>query len=95
VDVMQLARWRDAALILLTLEALLLGVPLLIALYQGLRGLAWLQERVIPILFDLRVYVEKVKEITVRITSSVAAALIWLHSVLTGLRRVLDNLCWR
>jgi len=87
-----LARWRDVALILLALEALLLGLLLAAATYLGLRGVLRLQERARPVLSKGRIYARQIREITRRIMSVVTAPFVWLQSTIAGLRRTLATL---
>jgi len=95
MDVAKLAMWRDAALILLAVEAIALGLLLAAALYWSLCGLGRLIERIRPVLFRARLYAWRTRELTGRATSIVAAPFIWLQSTVQGLLRMLDTLGWR
>jgi len=95
MDATRLTTWRDAALILLALEALLVGLLLAVALYRSLLGLRWLLERMRPVLSEARTYGWKTREATVRVMGAVAVAFVWLQSTVEGLRRGLDFLRWR
>jgi hypothetical protein len=95
MDVAGLATWRDAALILLAVEALLGGLLLAAALYWILRRLGLLLERIRPLLFQARMVAWRTREGTGRAMSIVAAPFIWLQSTVHGLIRALDVLDWR
>jgi len=87
-----LARWRDAALILLALEALLLGLLLAAATYLGLRGVLRFHERVRPVLSQGHTYTRQIRKITRRIMNVIAAPFVWLQSTIAGLCRTLATL---
>jgi len=95
MDVAKLAAWRDAALILLAVEAFVLGLLAAAVLYWSLRGLGRWIERIRPVLFRARMYAWRTRELTGRAMSIVAAPFIWLQSIVQGLLRMLDTLGWR
>jgi hypothetical protein len=95
MEVERLAMCRDAALILLALEAFGLGLLLAATLYQSLRGLGRLLERIRPVLFQARMVTWRTQELTSQAMSARAAPFIGLQSALEGLLRVLDVLGWR
>jgi hypothetical protein len=65
------------------------------ALYQSLRGLGRLLERIRPVLFQARMVTWRTRELTSQAMSALAAPFIRLQSALEGLLRVLDVLGWR
>jgi hypothetical protein len=92
VKVTGLADWRDAALIVLMVEALL-GVAVVgVVLFQGLRGLLQLIERLRPVLFEARLGTWKVCDRINHATRVVVGPFVWLHSVAEGARHVLQIL---
>jgi hypothetical protein len=95
MDVTTLVRWRDAALIVLVVQAVALGIFAAAGLYRGLRALAPLEGRVRPILFDTRMAMWRVQRVTQRAMRALAGACVWLQSAAQGLHRVLDHLGWR
>jgi hypothetical protein len=95
MEVERLAMWRDAALILLALEAFVLGLLLAATLYRSLRGLGRLLDRIRPVLFQARLVTWRTRELSGQAMSALAAPFIWLQSTLEGLLRVLDILDWR
>jgi len=92
MDVAELAAWRDAALILLVVEAFALGLLAAAALYRSLRALRRWTERMRPVLFQARMYAWRTREWTKRAASVVAVPFIWLQSTAHGLLRALDIL---
>jgi len=90
-----LSDWRDAALILLILEVLLPGMAVGLVLYQTLRGLAQLRQKLLPWLFQARLVTWRVCERIKHIARMLAAPLIWLHSLAAGIRQALQVLGWR
>jgi hypothetical protein len=95
MEIERLAMWRDAALILLALEAFVLGLLPAAVLYWSLRGLGRLLERIRPVLFQARMVTWRTRDLTRQAMSALAAPFIWLQSALEGLLRVLDILGWR
>ena len=87
-----LAGWRDAALILLSLEALLGGAVVGLVLYKGLRGLTQLIEQLRPVLFQVRLGTWKVCDRINHNMRALAAPFVRLHSVAAGARRALQIL---
>lgn len=92
---MVLSNWRDAALILLSVEALLPGAAVGWLLYQTLRGLALLGKKLQPWLFQARLATWQGCQRVNRAMRAVAAPLVRLHSVAAGLGRALQVLGWR
>ena len=95
MDVAKLAVWRDAALIVLAVEAIALGLLPVAALYWSLRALGQLIERLLPILFESRMILWRVQQGTQRVMGAIAVPFVWLHSTAEGLRRTLEYLGWR
>lgn len=90
-----LADWRDAALILLSLEALLGGAAVALMLYLSLQGLMQLWQQVRPWLFQARLVTWKVCDRINQVMRAVAEPFLWLNSVAAGFRRALQVLGWR
>ena len=95
MDTARLAIWRDAALILLIVQAIVLGVLPAIAFYWGLRGTRRLQQWLRPVLFQTRLYVWKAQHGAQRGTDAVAAPFVWVQSAAAGVQRALHMLRWR
>jgi hypothetical protein len=95
VKVAGLPKWREVALILLSMEALLAGAAVGLVLYQSLRGLAQLMQQLRPWLFQARLGIWKVSQKTKQTMRALAAPFVWWHSVVEGLRRALQVLGWR
>ncbi len=73
MDVTTLAAWRDASLILLSIEAIILGiVPLVIAFYM-VRGTRALNRRVRVLLVSGRVWALRIQQGTTRTMDAVAS----------------------
>jgi len=79
--------WRDAAMILLCIEAFVGTAAVGVALYAGLRGLAELVLRLRPWLFQARLTTWQVCERINGVMRSVARPFVRLHSVAAGLGR--------
>ncbi len=90
-----IARWRDAALVLLSLEAFLAGLLPAAALYFGLRGVREFQEWLTPQLLQVRLYVWRIRGLTLRVATAIAGPFVWLHSFTAGWHRGLDILAGR
>jgi len=86
---MALSNWRDAAVILLSLEAFILALLLGAAVYLAWRRLRQLQAWLVPYQLLARTYTRRFREGTVRVMRAVRAPFIGLHSLLAGLRRAL------
>ena len=86
MDWTSLTTWRNIAVLLLGLEAFLLMVPLLIALFfavQGLRTLRGLLEEQLPV---SRAYVKQAQEVTEQVSRVLVAPPIRLRSLIAGIR---------
>lgn len=90
-----IASWRDAALIVLAAEAVVLILPPAVALYWGLGQLRKLSQGMRPILFQTRLHVWKAQHGIVRVLQGMAAPFVWLQSTVAGLQRALEKLGWR
>jgi hypothetical protein len=95
MDMASLARWRDAALLLLVLQAAVLGLLPAVVFYRSIQGLQQLDERLRPVLFELRLRLWRVLSAIRRAADAIAAPFVWLHSVAAGLRGALHHLSWR
>jgi hypothetical protein len=95
MDGVQLARWRDAALILLAAQALVLGLLVAAGVYWSLRGVQRLRQWIRPVLFETRLHVWRIRHETGRVIRAVAAAFVWVQSAVVGLQRALQMLGWR
>jgi hypothetical protein len=95
MNAIRLAPWRDAALILLAVQAMVLALPLAAGLYWGLRGVRRLREWLRPKLFETRLHVWRIQHGAERVIQAVAATFVWVQSAAAGLRRALQMLGWR
>jgi hypothetical protein len=91
----ELATWRDVALVLLAVEALLAGLPVALILGASLQRLRRLMTGMRTVLFQARMYTWRKGEVTRRAMGIVAAPFIWLQSTVHGLSRARDILGWR
>jgi hypothetical protein len=92
MDTAVLARWRDAALIVLLVQAFLLGLFPAALLYRILRALPPLRPWLLPRFSRLRTGLCKVQRTTQHYLKAVAGACIWLQGTAAGLARVLNRL---
>ncbi len=83
----QLSAWRDAALILLTAEALLMGALVGAALYFAWQALRQVTARLRPVLFQVRMGVWRVGHGVRRAMYVVARPMVWTASVAAGVVR--------
>ncbi|MBM4431413.1 MAG: hypothetical protein FJ026_13880 [Chloroflexi bacterium] len=95
MDVAQLATWRDAALILLAVQAVVLGLGLLAALYWSWRALGRVEGRLRPLLLRTRLGVWRADTLIQRAMRTLATPFVRLGSLATGLRRALEVLARR
>jgi hypothetical protein len=89
-----LSGWRDAALILLSLEVLLPGAAVGLVLYQTVHGMAQLRQKLLPWLFRARLVTWQICGRVNRAMHALAAPFVWLHSLAAGFRRALQVLGW-
>jgi hypothetical protein len=95
MDAAVLAIWRDAALILLAAQAMVLALLPAIAFYWGLRGIRRLQQWIRPVLFQTRLYVWRAQHEAQRGMDAVATPFVWVQSAAEGLQQALHMLGWR
>jgi hypothetical protein len=95
MDVSRLALWRDAALLLLIVQAAAVGLLAAVVLYRSVYGLRQLDERLRPVLFELRIGLWRFTNWTQRVMGAIAAPFLRLHSVAAGVLRALQYLGWR
>jgi hypothetical protein len=95
MNAIRLALWRDAALILLAAQAMVLGLLLAAGLYWSLRGIQRLRQWVRPVLFETRLHVWRIQYKTRRVLNAMAAPFVWVQSAAAGLQRALQMLGWR
>jgi len=95
MDAARLAMWRDAALILLAGQVIVLALVPAVALYWSLRGIRRLRQWIRPVLFQSRLYIWRFQHGAQRGLSAVAAPFVWLQSSAEGLQRALHMLGWR
>lgn len=95
MDLMRLARWRDAALVLLAAEALVMGLMPALLLYWILRVLPQFRQRLLGVLLETRDVLCRVQDRARRVSYAVARPVIWLQSAAAALSRVLQSLGWR
>jgi hypothetical protein len=69
---MNLPFWRDVALVLLIIEAFIMGLLPLVILYFAIKGMNWLTSKARHYLPLARSYVTRVEEVTKR-TSEIAS----------------------
>jgi hypothetical protein len=95
MSAMQVATWRDAALILLATQAMVMGLLLAAGLYWSLRGVQRLRQWIRPVLFETRLRVRGVQRQAEPVIRAVAAPFVWMQSAVAGLERALEMLGWR
>ncbi len=88
---MDLARWRDAAVILLVIESFVLKLVPLALYYLGLRGVIKLQQKLRPILTQAQGYARQADRSIERGSLQIARPFIWLNSRATGIRRAWNS----
>jgi hypothetical protein len=82
-----LASWRDAAVILLSLEAFILALLVGAALYLAWRRLRQLQAWLVPYLLLVRTFTRRARKLTVRFMGALGAPFVRLRCLGEGLRR--------
>jgi len=87
MDLQQLAVWRDAALILLVLQAFVVGIALVAVLYRCWHTLRQLEARLRPILLRARLELWHFDTVLQQALRAIAAPFVWLRSVASGLIR--------
>lgn len=81
-----LAPWRDASLILLCLEAFILGLVPLAVLYLANRGMRWLVVRVRPFFRAVRAKTDPALALTNQAMDKIASPFIAWHSWRAGVQ---------
>lgn len=92
MDLMRVARWRDAALVLLAVEAFAVGLVPALLFYWSLRVLPQFRQRLLEVLLEVREVLCKAQHTTSRVSDAVAAPFIWLQSAAAALSRALQCL---
>jgi len=87
-----LAPWRDASLILLALEAFILGLLPLAILYLANRGMRWLLRRARPVFAVVRGKADTVEQFVALAMNRAAAPFVTWHSSCAGVRGGLRRL---
>ncbi|MGC8787030.1 MAG: hypothetical protein ACP5Q1_06355 [Anaerolineae bacterium] len=95
MDAIKLGAWRDAAVILLTLEAMVLALLPGLLLYRSRPALRELYLRLPTWLFKTRLIVWRIQQLTQRAMYTVAAPFIWIRSTAEGVGQALRHLGWR
>lgn len=95
MDVIKLSAWRDAAVILLTLEAIVLALLPGLLLYRSWPALRQLHMRLPTWLFRTRLMVWRIQRLTQRAMYTAAAPFVWIRSTAEGIRQALKHLGWR
>ena len=95
MDLATLARWRDAALLLLAVQAAAVGLLPAVVLYRSIQGLRQLDERLRPLLFESRIRLWRLLSGIRRVADAIVGPFVWLHSVAAGLCHALHRLGWR
>jgi len=90
MNLAQLAAWRDAALILLVVQAFALGLALLAALFWSWRALRRLEGCLRPLLLRARLELWRFDTVIQQALRAIAAPFVWLGSLASGLRRALE-----
>ena len=83
--------WRDFFIILLALESLVVGILLMLVLWQVWKLIQLLREEVIPLLDTTKDSVEQVTNTSVFVGRSAAAPFVKARSVVTGIREALRS----
>ena len=95
MDANEVAMWRDAALTLLAIQAIVLSLLPAVAIYWGLRGMHRLVRWIRPVLFETRLHVWRIQREMRRGINAVVAPFVWLQSAVAGVQRALQILGWR
>lgn len=86
------ANIRDIFIIILAIESLVVGVFLILMLWQLWKLIKLLREEVIPLLDTTKETVEQVKHTTTFVGQSVAAPIISVSGLLSGTKAMVDTL---
>lgn len=83
--------WRDFFIILLALESLVVGILLVLVLWQVWKLVQLLREEIIPLLDTTKESVDQVTNTTVFVGRSAAAPFVKARSVVAGIREALRS----
>lgn len=89
---MGLIMWRNMALLLLAIEAFLIGLPVGLAFFLAIRGLGQLEARIKLFLPTAHERVRRVEMVTHSVAEAIVAPLIWVSSVVAGVFHVIRRL---
>lgn len=92
---MDLIMWRNAAVLLLTVEAFLIGLPIALLSYIALRGMGQFEKRIKLLLIIAYERVRRAERITRSVTDAIVAPFIWAPSVAAGVFHVMRTLTSR
>lgn len=95
MDAIQLSVWRDAAVILLMLEAMALALLPGLLLYRSWPAVRQLHRRLPTWLFRTRLIISRIQRLTQRTMYRVAMPFVWLRSTVEGVHQALKHLSWR
>lgn len=83
---------RDVLIIILAIESIVVGVFLLLMLWQLYQLIRLLREEIIPLLHTTQATVEQVKHTTTFVGQSVSAPLISVAGLAAGVKEMVDTL---
>lgn len=86
------ANFRDVLIILLAIESVVVGVFLLLMLWQLYQLIKLLRDEVIPLIGTTKETVEQVQHTTTFVGQSVAAPIIGLTGLVAGVKETVDTL---
>ncbi|GEM_PF-1774273 len=81
-----LAQIRDLMLIILAIESFVVGVLLILVLWQVWQLIKLLRQEIIPLVDTTKESVEQVSTTTLFVGRSVAAPFVWMRSWVAGVR---------
>jgi hypothetical protein len=90
-----LPEWRNVALIVLAIEAIVISLPVLIAGYLGVRTLRQTQAALGPASANVRARMWQVQQTTVVVCSLIVAPIRWLQRTGSAIDRRLCSLLGR
>jgi len=90
--VVDLIIWRNVALLLLAVEAFLIGLPIALAFSLALRGMGQFERRIRLILPTAYERVRRAERITRSVAQAIVAPFIWASSVAAGVFHVIRRL---
>jgi len=89
---LDLTMWRNAALLLLAIEAFLIGLPIALAFSLALRDMGQFERKIKLILPTAYERVRRVERMTRSVAEAIVAPLIWTSSVAAGVFHVIRRL---